>query len=294
MKDHDSGARDQAEEGGVAGASGRNVVPFPRTWYGAVDELVPIRSDDPPRGSVPGVDALAFWGGEPGGAPADTATEPEAEPVTPDSAQPQPRPEPEPAPDERVAGLARASLRVGTETDRARPRAPYVAGLTGAERGRSRRAPALLALGVCVALLLAVAAAFGPGVDGGHPSDRHTGRVRGGGAHATALGAARRLTATATTRRPKAYRASRRHQMRHHAAESTTSEPRAKRSTPSPATRPSADTTPVVSAVPTTGESAPTSGSASTGSGRASTGAGGGGATPAGALPDVQQTNQQP
>ncbi len=71
MKDHNSGAKDQAEDGGVGGA-GANVVPLPRSWYGSVDELVPIDPGPPPgsdrRTSLTG--ASAFWGGDderPGG-----------------------------------------------------------------------------------------------------------------------------------------------------------------------------------------------------------------------------------
>ena len=66
MTDHDSGAKDQAEEGGAAGAPAANVVPFPRMWYGSVEELVPI-NPEPSRSSVrsdPVADARAFWGGD--------------------------------------------------------------------------------------------------------------------------------------------------------------------------------------------------------------------------------------
>ncbi len=65
MKDHNSGAKDQVEEGGVGGA-GANVVPLPRSWYGSVDELVPIDPGPPTepdrRSSL--TDASAFWGGD--------------------------------------------------------------------------------------------------------------------------------------------------------------------------------------------------------------------------------------
>jgi hypothetical protein len=68
MKDHNSGAKDQAEEGGVGG-TGANVVHFPRNWYGSVDELVPIDPGPPPGSDRPGslTDASAFWGGGDGG-----------------------------------------------------------------------------------------------------------------------------------------------------------------------------------------------------------------------------------
>ena len=65
MKDHDSGAKEQAEDGG-AGGKGANVVPFPRSWYGSVDELIPIEPGPPP-GAVREsslTDASAFWGGD--------------------------------------------------------------------------------------------------------------------------------------------------------------------------------------------------------------------------------------
>ncbi len=66
MTDHDSGAKDQAGEGGAVGSTATNVVPFPRTWYGSVEELVPI-NPEPPQSSVrsdPVADASAFWGGD--------------------------------------------------------------------------------------------------------------------------------------------------------------------------------------------------------------------------------------
>ena len=64
MKDHNSGAKDQAEEGGV-GVAGAKVVPLPRSWYGSVDELVPIDPGPPPGPDGPSslTDASAFWGG---------------------------------------------------------------------------------------------------------------------------------------------------------------------------------------------------------------------------------------
>ncbi len=66
MTDHDSGAKDTAEGRDIAGVSAPNVVPFPRAWYGSVDELVPI---DPVRasdssGGDPLADASAFWSGD--------------------------------------------------------------------------------------------------------------------------------------------------------------------------------------------------------------------------------------
>jgi hypothetical protein len=65
MKDHNSGAKDQAEEGGVGGA-GAKVVPLPRSWYGSVDELVPIDPGPPPGPDRPTslTGASAFWGGD--------------------------------------------------------------------------------------------------------------------------------------------------------------------------------------------------------------------------------------
>src|SRR5579875_15 len=65
MKDHNSGAKEQAEEGGVGGTE-TNVVPFPRSWYGSVDELVPIDTGPSPEPDRPSslADASAFWGGD--------------------------------------------------------------------------------------------------------------------------------------------------------------------------------------------------------------------------------------
>jgi hypothetical protein len=64
MTDHDSGAKEQAEEGGAAAGAAANVVPFPRSWYGSVDELVPIDPRPPARSSDRASDASAFWGGD--------------------------------------------------------------------------------------------------------------------------------------------------------------------------------------------------------------------------------------
>jgi hypothetical protein len=71
MTDHNSGAKEQAEKD-AAGAVGTNVVPFPRSWYGSVDDLVPISPGPPPDAGAPSslADASAFWGGDasqPGG-----------------------------------------------------------------------------------------------------------------------------------------------------------------------------------------------------------------------------------
>lgn len=86
MTDHNSGAKDQAEAGGVDGA-GANVVPFPRSWYGSVDELVPIDPGPPPDTdrSSSSTDATAFWGGDatqPSGRDSDEVA-PESPSVTP-------------------------------------------------------------------------------------------------------------------------------------------------------------------------------------------------------------------
>src|ERR1700744_3140752 len=92
MTDHNSGADGQAEERGGTRSPAPNVVPFPKAWYGSVDELVPIS----PAPSVTGsgradslADATAFWGGDattPSGP--DTGAEsadddPSARPTTP-------------------------------------------------------------------------------------------------------------------------------------------------------------------------------------------------------------------
>src|SRR5579863_4448048 len=66
MTDHNSGATDPAEEGGAADTRAANVVPFPRAWYGSVEELVPIDLA-PPRSAQRSdtvADASAFWGGD--------------------------------------------------------------------------------------------------------------------------------------------------------------------------------------------------------------------------------------
>src|SRR5579875_2011144 len=64
MTDHNPGANGPAEQGG-AGRTGAKVVPFPRSWYGSVDELVPIAPSPPkePDRSVASPDASTFWGG---------------------------------------------------------------------------------------------------------------------------------------------------------------------------------------------------------------------------------------
>lgn len=66
MTDHESGAKEQAEEDRAAGGPAANVVPFPRSWYGSVDELVPIDPQPPraARSSDTVADANAFWAGD--------------------------------------------------------------------------------------------------------------------------------------------------------------------------------------------------------------------------------------
>lgn len=71
MTDHDSGAKDKAEEVETGRAAAPNVVPFPRSWYGSVDELVPIdpQPPRPDRATESVSDASAFWGGDSDPAP---------------------------------------------------------------------------------------------------------------------------------------------------------------------------------------------------------------------------------
>jgi hypothetical protein len=75
MADHEWGSADApasgaakgsaggADGGRLAGADAPNVVPFPRDWFGSVDELVPIELDPPEAGPNA---AAAFWDGDAG------------------------------------------------------------------------------------------------------------------------------------------------------------------------------------------------------------------------------------
>lgn len=286
MKDHDSGAREQAEEGGVAGATGPNVVPFPRSWYGAADELVPIRAADPPRRPAPTADASTFWGGE------STAPDATAEGMAgadgSGSTQRPPHAEPrdaEPAP-------VWSSLRVGAGIDPGRPapRAPVSGALNDGRRAGRRLRPALLALVVCVALLVAVVASFAPGTGGGQGEVSH-GADKLAKLAATSATRAPGPAAAGTTGRPT------RNTSRHgnHATARRAPGRRAMASRPAVTTQQGTGSTPVPAEVSPTGGGTPvTTAPASASSGSGPDSKTGGVGAPAGALPDIQQTNQQP
>ena len=88
MTDHNSGAKDEAEERGAAGAAAANVVPFPRAWYGSADELVPIGTEPHAHRSDSLADASAFWGGESTEPGSDSDLRTELPGVAPSAAEP--------------------------------------------------------------------------------------------------------------------------------------------------------------------------------------------------------------
>ncbi len=166
MKDHNSGAEGPAEERGGASSPAPNVVPFPRAWYGSVDELVPI-SPAPSVTASPRADSLAdasaFWGGE--------ATKPSGpDPIVENAVNdPSTRPLTPPADwqeDEALASpewqvvsepLARNSDGVASESPQVKPNQP--------ERRRALPgglALALLALLVAVTVIAALGGGNGP------------------------------------------------------------------------------------------------------------------------------------
>ncbi len=70
MADHGWGSEDGTHgatpEASANAEASANVVPFPRSWYGAADELVPIPIGPPAVDPDPSeADATAFWGGDP-------------------------------------------------------------------------------------------------------------------------------------------------------------------------------------------------------------------------------------
>lgn len=163
MTDHNSGAKEEAEGRGVAGATGANVVPFPRSWYGSPDELVPIDLEPPVtsgrQASV--ADATAFWGGDATG-PRAEAGGISAAPATDDGASFEasgPMDGPAAPPDARGAGAA-------LSRPRSRPRRGW-AGL--ADRRRLRSSPLAVSL-IALVAGLAAAIALTSGAPAGHRS----------------------------------------------------------------------------------------------------------------------------
>ena len=285
MTDHDSGAKDRAKEGGVAGATGPNVVPFPRSWYGAVDELVPI-SADPPRRNSGEADATAFWGGD-------------SQPLSPDN---------DAVADAQAADAARTGqpgqsgsasawgprCGSGRTLDWSAP-LEEIAAVRGLAGRRRRYQSALLAVGVCVALFFGADIAFAP--DGAsrpasatHARDKHhpSASIATSKSPPVAVGSTDSL-GRSTGHRRRTRRDGLDHRTRP-AKHVVVSDP-----VQAAQTQPATGSPPVVSSLPPASESTATtvvSRSASSAGGSQNRNVGGSG--PGGGLPDVQQTNQQP
>jgi hypothetical protein len=88
----------------VTGADAPNVVPFPRDWYGSVDDLVPIDLEPPQAGPNA---AAAFWDGDAGIAEGAGIVEEDAEPS------------------DRRLGHGDAGVTVGSDRIRSMPRSQH-------------------------------------------------------------------------------------------------------------------------------------------------------------------------
>ena len=288
MTDHDSGAKEQAGDGGVAGEAGTNVVPFPRSWYGSVDELVPITTD-PPRRRRPSVDASAFWGGEaaPVSAAGNTiAGTPRTDPAQEATRQEQCDDEPDLAWEARRDDSPGAAER----SDWKEPRFGTTAAPPRTQDRRRRRPLALSVLAAALVACLGVGAVVAGGGGGSDPKASHTAVSHGDSARsatANSPAASEVVTKRVGRRGEKDHALRGRKVVPRHAPVTSSS--------PTSTTQSDGRLTPTVSSPPPPSESTSSSGAKeSTSSAGGSRRSAGSGAVPAGALPDVQQTNQQP